>query len=159
MPVDLSPSNSSGLEQKNNYRVLIGTSCAASPTILMNENAVLARLMPLDRWKYLAKHNRGELIIWLIALFVGAYMVISAAIHLGISIFSSAVAQTLTGALTSSSHDAFDWYVGFLMGICLLVSLGMAAFSQTESKISFGKDSSRTIIGFVVGFLSGTKAR
>lgn len=119
-----------------------------------SENFILAQLRPLERWRYVAKHNHGEFIIWFLALLGGAYMLISGAVHLGLSIFPSARAQNVIEAIGGSSRDPFDWYVGILMGICLLCSLGIIMWARNESKISFGKETTRTITGFVAGFLS-----
>jgi hypothetical protein len=120
-----------------------------------SEDLVLAKLGPLERWRYLAKHNRSEFIFWLLALLVGAIMFIVAGVHLGLSIFSSALAQNVPGAIEGSSHDLFDWAIAGLMSACLLWCLGIVTWAQAPSKISFGKDTSKTIIGFVIGFLSG----
>jgi hypothetical protein len=125
----------------------------------LSEDSVLAQLGPLERWLYLARYSQGEFIIYLIALFGGVYLLVMAGIHLGVNIFSSASAQNMPGVFTGSSRDAFDWYVAALMGIALLCSLGMIMLAQKESKISFGKDTTKMILGFVVGFLSGGKTR
>ena len=122
----------------------------------LSENSILAQLRPLERWRYVAKHNRGEFIIWVLALLGGIYMLIKGAVHLGLNIFPSAQAQNV---ITGSSRDAFDWYVAALMGICLLCSLGIIMWAQKKSKISFGKEATRTKIGFVAGFLSCGKQR
>jgi len=132
---------------------------AQFPGRRQSENAILARLSPLDRWKYLARNNKAEFVIWIMALLGGIYVVMSAAIHLGIDVLSRAHAQSASSSSIMSSHDAFDWYVGGLMGVVLLCSLGIVMVAQTESKISFGKDTTKMIIGFVVGFLSGVKPR
>ena len=87
-------------------------------------------------------------------------MLIMAGVHLRLLIFSSARAQNVVAtAIAGSSRDLFDWYVGGLMGIGLLCSLGMTMWAQTESKITFGADTTKMILGFVVGFLSGGKTR
>jgi hypothetical protein len=62
------------------------------PALELSEDCILAQLRPLERWQYLAKHNRGEFILWILALVGGAIMLIVAGVHLGLSIFSSAVA-------------------------------------------------------------------
>jgi hypothetical protein len=124
-----------------------------------SEDFVLSQLRPLERWRYVAKYNRGEFIIWILALLGGMYMLINGAVHLGLSIFPSARAQNDTPAIAGSLHDAFDWYGGALLGICLLCSLGIIVLAQKESKISFGKETTRTIIGFVAGFLTCGKQR
>lgn len=125
----------------------------------LSEDSILAQLRPLERWRYVAKYNRGEFIIWLLALLGVMYMLINGAVHLGLSIFPSARAQNGITTVAGSSHDAFDWYGGALMGICLLCSLGIIMCAQKESKISFGKETTRTIIGFVAGFLTCGKQR
>ena len=61
----------------------------------LSEDSVLAQLSPLERWQYLARHHRGEFIIYLLPLLGGAYMLVMAGIHLGLSIFSSAFAQNV----------------------------------------------------------------
>jgi len=136
--------------------------CSADFTaarIPQSEDEILSKLPPLDRFRYLAKHNLSGFVILILALFGGIYMVASALAHFDINIFSSAFAQSSANAIAGQPRDMFEWYVAGMMGICLLVSLGMVVFSQTETKIAFGKDTTKMILGFVVGFLSGGKTR
>lgn len=130
------------------------------PVIRDNENQVLASLPPIDRWKYLARHNKAELIVSIISLFGGIYMLVAAGIHLepvlGKWFSFAAFAQSNAPATNGySSRELFEWYVGLLMGVSLLLSWCLTMFATAEGKVSFGKDTTRTIIGFVVGFLSG----
>ena len=78
------------------------------------EDIVLAKLGPLERWQYLAKYNRVEFIVWLIALLGGTIMLIAAGIHLGVSIISAALAQNAPSAVAGSAHDLFDWAIAGL---------------------------------------------
>ena len=48
----------------------------------LSEDSVSAQLGPLERWRYLAKYDRVEFIVWLLALFGGAIMLILAAENL-----------------------------------------------------------------------------
>ncbi|MEQ1942260.1 hypothetical protein ABMA32_07535 [Mesorhizobium sp. VNQ89] len=48
-----------------------------------------------------------------------------------------------------------DWYVALLMGAALLGSMFLVAFAKSDTKIGFGMDAGKMIIGFLVGFLSG----
>ncbi|MCA1399366.1 hypothetical protein [Bradyrhizobium sp. BRP56] len=128
------------------------------PVAVEDEDDVLATLPPLDRWKYLAKNNKPELIVSMLALFGGIYMLIAGSIHLGIDQWfaTAAQAQERSSQTTSlTSRELFEWYVGVLMGISLLCSWGLTMFATNGTKVTFGKDTTRTIIGFVVGFLSG----
>ena len=59
--------------------------------------------------------------------------------------------------VNGSSRDAFDWYIGGLMGAILLISVIATYIAQNEKKIEFGKDTTKTIVGFAIGFLSGGK--
>lgn len=127
----------------------------------VTEDSVFAALPPGKRLAYLANHNKGDFIMSLLALFGGTYMLYASFQNLQ-PIFEkwfsfSAFAQA-GGAGQGpfvSSRDSFDWYVGLLMGISLLCSWGITMFATKESKITYAKDTNRTIIGFVVGFLSG----
>jgi hypothetical protein len=49
---------------------------ARVPASKPSEHYILAQLKPLERWRYLARHNRGELIIWCLAFLGGTYMLI-----------------------------------------------------------------------------------
>jgi len=63
-----------------------------------------------------------------------------------------------TQFITGSSRDAMDWYVALLMGAALVASMLMAAFAKAESKVAFGMDAGKMIVGFLIGFLSGGKS-
>jgi hypothetical protein len=127
------------------------------------ENRALAALPPLGRWKYLARNNKPELIVSILAMFGGIYMVVAALSHFG-SVFeqwftlaaSAQVSSTTKSDGGYSSGELFQWYVGGLMGISLLCSWAMTMMATTDTKIAFGKDTIKMILGFVVGFLSGT---
>jgi hypothetical protein len=130
---------------------------------LVAENKLLATLSPLDRWKYLARHNKPELIVSVLAVFGGIYMVGTALVHFEFlferwfSIAASAQASSsVKPENIHSANEMFQWYVGGLMGVSLLCSWGMTMMATAESKIAFGKDTIKMILGFVVGFLSGT---
>lgn len=130
----------------------------------MNEDRILASLSPIARLRYLARNNKAELVVSILALFGGVYIFIAALSHFGsvfdkwFSLSASAQAGSPTAKETAvySSTEMLQWYVALLMGVSLLCAWGMTMFATTESKITFGKDTVKMIIGFVVGFLSGT---
>jgi hypothetical protein len=131
------------------------------PVATEDEDGVLASLAPRERMRFLARRNPGELALLILSFIAGIYIVIRSLIGLGINlvnlVIASAHAEQNSFYGITSFHDPFDWYVGLLMGIALLFSLSLIGFSKTASKISFGKDISKIILGFIVGFLSGTK--
>jgi hypothetical protein len=130
-------------------------------------DVVLASLPPRERISFLARRQPGELVLFGLSLVGGLYIVGRSLSEFGISLASlvtTAAAQTGDASHSAgmgfwSSRDAFDWYVALLMGIVLLSSLGMVAFAQTASKITFARESTRLIIGFIIGFLSGGRGR
>jgi hypothetical protein len=110
----------------------------------------------------MAKSHPGELTLLGLSFVASVYIVVRSLSELGVDLASiisvaTAAADAPQGALwgLTTSRDAFDWYVGLLMGFFTLCSLAMIMFAQKESKISFGKDSSKMILGFIAGFLSG----
>lgn len=132
-------------------------SVARPPSKRIGESSI-ARLSPKERLSYFAKHERGELVIVVLSLISGIYMLVVSVFQLYMSVFASAYAQDYV-ANKFSSHDAFEWYIGILMGVVLLCSVGMTMWAQKESKITFGKDTTKMILGFVIGFLSGGRPR
>ncbi len=127
------------------------------------ESKLFASLGPLARIRYLAKNNRSELVFSTLSFVGGIYMIWTSIYHLSPALLNllswAAQAQGISASVLASTRDSFDWYIGGLMGIALLTSLGITMCAQKESKISFGKDTSKMILGFVVGFLSGTRPR
>ena len=132
---------------------------AERPNATEDEDGILASLAPGKRMGFLARKNPGELALLFLSFIAGIYIVIRALIELGVVnlIIASAHAEQSSFYGITSSHDPFDWFVGLLLGIALLFSLSLIGFSTTASKITFGKDTSKIILGFIVGFLSGTK--
>jgi hypothetical protein len=129
------------------------------PVATEDENGVLASLAPRERMRFLARRNPGELALLILSLIAGIYIVVRSLKELGVMklIITSAHAEQNSFNGIISSHDLFDWYVALLMGVALLFSLSLIGFSQSATKISFGKDTSKIILGFIIGFLSGTK--
>lgn len=131
-----------------------------------SENEILSRLSPGRRLRYLAKNNQSEFLILLVGFVGGSYMILASLLNifpslgnLWSSVAIAAPASGVGGTMMGSARDSFDWYIGLLMGVTLISTLGMTMFATTESKITFGKDTSKMIIGFVVGFLSGGRSK
>lgn len=127
--------------------------------------SLLSQMSAKQRLRFLAKNQPFEFVSTVISLPGAIYLMARALFHLfpGLAAFFTweAMAQTngSAGFIANSGRDAFDWYVGGLMGACLLAAVCATLFAQNEDKISFGKDTTKTIIGFVIGFLSGGKAK
>ena len=56
-------------------------------------------------------------------------------------------------------RDSFDWLIASLMGLVLLVAVAAALFCKEQKKVTFGMDTTKTIVGFLIGFLSGGRGR
>lgn len=125
----------------------------------------LSTLSPKGRLKYLARHQPFEFVATVVSLPGAIYLIMRALFQLfpAISAFFSWQAMAQTEAahsfIAGSGRDAFDWYVGGLMGLCLLAAVAATLFAQNEAKISFGKDMTKMIVGFTIGFLSGGKVK
>lgn len=130
----------------------------------------LAKLSPLERLRELARTEPVNFASTLVGIPGSAYLLIRSlvAIFPEIAVFFSwnAEAQTPTPPPTgiaaifaASSHDSFDWFVALLMAITLVAGLCATLFATNAKKIDFGKDMTKLIVGFIVGFLSGGKVR
>ena len=145
----------------------------AYPAPAISENRILSGLSPVGRIRFMAKRNPFELTVWGLAAIGGVFLTLRGVLALApMALFealsitaqaqvqgeATAVPQTTISALLAD-RSPFEWYVGILMGICLLSSLIATLCCKTESKIAWGKDTNKMIVGFVIGYLSGGKAR
>ena len=133
----------------------------ASKTIVEDEDEMLALLPPLARLNFVYQHNKFEFAFNLVAFLVAIASTVYAALHLvplTLSIFSlDAAAQEPNGrALTTDSFIAPS--VLALMAIVLLWCLVTVSFSAKPRNVTYAKDTMKTIVGFIVGFLSGRKS-
>jgi hypothetical protein len=131
--------------------------------IVLDENVVLASLPPSRRWRYMARHQPFDFIVSVAALVVGVYLIVVAVSNLVPSLawaFDwSASAQAGGSVMPTTTRDLFDWYLGGLMGLALVVSFLFIGFANADEKVSFGKETCRTILSFIVGVFAGTKVR
>jgi hypothetical protein len=127
------------------------------------QRAAFRELSPFKRLIRLAKSEPVEFAAALVGL-PGAIYVVAKALTLVFpfvlpALSMSAWAQGSAGGAPAAasafqtSRDAFDWYVAGLMGLVLLISIGATFWSKMESKIQFGKDMTKMIVGFIIGFL------
>lgn len=143
------------------YSGQVGEAVNAPLLSVAKSETILSSLSPLKRMAYFAKNDPVTFGSSIVGVPASMYLIARAIWESGLYaklLSFAAVAQTQNAqVIAGSSRDTFDWYVGGLMGLVLLGSVCATLFASNESKISFGKDTTKTIVGFIIGFLSGGK--
>lgn len=130
-----------------------------------SQEIVLAGLTPWQRWAYLARSRRYDFCFLVAMAVVWLYGVLSTLTSVRVgellsSIFSSA-AWASDQQETAAASGIFTQQNVFLALISLFViwSLGTITFAKANEKIKLAADTSRTILGVLLGFFGGTKLR
>lgn len=128
----------------------------------ISEDAILAALPPLARWRYLAKNDRITFFIVVASFVVSLFALISAisvvttihALRLSLSAFAAD-----SPTQTSSAISTTDIFVFAMLTIFGLWSLAAISLSKTPSTVTYAKDIAKVVLGFVAGFVGGARGR
>jgi hypothetical protein len=128
----------------------------------LSYEAKLASLNPIERWKYIAKHNKGDLFFGILAFFLSVGALASSLLRLIPEVLGSAASAASAEGKPSfpvhelRGHDLIDWFVVFAMGVILAWSLWMSSKSgATKENVTFARENLRTFTGALLGFLGG----
>jgi hypothetical protein len=132
---------------------------AAAPE---GEDAFLAGLPPLARWRFLAKHNKLEFAFNFAAACISIATLVWSLSHLMPSILSAlswaALAQD-NSAHGASADATIQYILVAVIAIIVVWCLCMLTFSQQAKTFAFAKDIMKTLVGFLVGFFGGRASR
>jgi hypothetical protein len=136
--------------------------CNTGKTAAEDEDELLATLSPFGRWRFIYQNNKFEFTFNLIALLVTIASAVYATLHLAPVILSEfalgAAAQEAQTRGSTTTDSLIAPSVLALMAIVLIWCLVTVSFSTRPRNVTYAKDTMKTIVGFIVGFLSGRKS-
>jgi hypothetical protein len=159
-PLTIIFDNPSVTQVRTEHSIQIAVSQTIPVIKAPSENAILARLPPIQRWAYIARNHPIDFSVS-VGTFVAAVYIL---IH-GVS----GVVQNISGMLIPAAFAqwkadvpifgsfAFDirMVVIIVMAIALVWSYGLASWAKAEAKIGLAKDSIRFLQGFFAGIITG----
>lgn len=122
----------------------------------------LAKLKPLERWRFLARHETTTFVMLLLS--IGAWLfsissILPAIEHLTFDLVSPARAQEAAAPVVNGPPLFTKENVLLAMlSIFVIWSLATLTFATAAEKIKLAGDTMKTLLGFLVGFFSTTKA-